>query len=114
MLVDLACFSVLSQQPPQNSLSPHPLDLGGQTCLGSTLSFTRTGVPTLTFGGVENGRTSTRVNDGGFDDDTALLYELSDVCARVGIANLGLFSGVEPNLVFADTSDGSSKPLLRA
>lgn len=51
MLVDFAGLSVLSEQPSQHSLSPHPLNLGGHTGLSSTLSFTGAGVTTLSLCG---------------------------------------------------------------
>lgn len=114
MLVDLACISVLPQQPSQNPLSPHPLHFAGQTGLSSTLSFTGASVTALAFGSEEVARACTRVDDGGLYDDTALFYEFLDVRARVGVGDLCLLGRIEPDFALANTSDGCGKPLLGA
>ena len=49
VLVNLARFPVLPQQPTQNPLPPHPLDLRGHTSIGGTLPLTGAGVATLTL-----------------------------------------------------------------
>jgi hypothetical protein len=113
MLVDLACFSVLPQQPSQNPLSPHPLHLGGETSLSSTLSLTRTSVTTLAFGSKKVAGAGTGVYNGGFYDDTAIFDKFLNVRAGVGIPDLSLLSGVEPNFALANTGDGSCESLLR-
>ncbi len=68
VFVDLASFSVLPQQPPEDSHSPEPLNLGGHTGLGGTLSLTSTGVTTETLGGEEIPCSGTGVDDGGLND----------------------------------------------
>ena len=50
MAVDLALLAVLAEESSEDSLSPHPEDLGGHAGLGGTLSLTGTGVTTLCFG----------------------------------------------------------------
>ena len=53
------------------------------------------------------------MDGGGLDDDTAVLDEFLDVRARVGVADLSLLVGVEPDFSLADASDGCGKALLR-
>jgi hypothetical protein len=53
------------------------------------------------------------VDGGGFDDHTAVLDELLDVCARVGVADLSLLSGIEPDFAFANAGDAGGETLLR-
>jgi hypothetical protein len=113
MLVDFACFSVLPQQPSQDPLSPHPLHLGGETSLSSTLSLTRTSVTTLALGGKKVASAGTGVYNSGFYDDTAIFNEFLNVRAGVGIPDLSLLSRVEPNFALANTGDGSGESLLR-
>ena len=114
MFIDLARLSVFPQQPPQDPLSPHPLHFGGQTSLGSTLSFTGSGVTTFALCGKELACAGAGVNDGGLDDDTALLDEFLHMRTRVGVGDLCLLSRIKPDFALADTGDGCSKPFLRA
>ena len=51
--------------------------------------------------------------DGWLDDYSPILDELLDVGARVGVANLRLLSGVEPDFALTDAGDGRGEPLLR-
>ena len=71
MLVDLSSLPVLFQESPENPHSPQPLDLGGHTGLGGTLSFTESSVSSESLGSLEFPGTGTRVDDGGFDDTAA-------------------------------------------
>ena len=112
VLVDFARLSVLPQQPTQHPLSPHPLDLGGHTRLGGTLSLTGTSVTTLSLCGKEVAGACARVHSGGFDDNAAVLDKFLYVCAGVGIANLGLLAGVEPDFALTDASDGRREAFL--
>ena len=114
MLIDLTRLPVLPQQPTQHPLSPHPKHLGGHTRLSGTLPLTRAGVATLALRGVEIARAGAGVDAGGLADDELILEELLDVCARVGVADLRLLSGVEPDLALADASDGRGEALLGA
>ena len=114
MLVDLASLPVLPQQAAEHALPPHPLDLRRHTGLGRTLALTRAGVATLALRGVEIARAGAGVDAGGLADDELILEELLDVCARVGVADLRLLSGVEPDLALADASDGRGEALLGA
>jgi len=57
--------------------------------------------------------TSTRVHSGGFDDHTAILDKFLDVCARVGVADFSLLSGIEPDFAFANAGDAGGEAFLR-
>lgn len=113
MLINLARISVLPQQSPEYSLSPHPLHLCGHTSLRSTLPLTRTSMPALPLCGQKQLCASTRVDGGRLDDHTAILDELLDVCTRVGVADLSLLSGIEPDFAFANAGDAGGEALLR-
>ena len=112
VFVNLSSLTVLPQQTPEHTLPPHPLHLRRHTCLGGTLPLSVSGVTTLALRGMEIASSCTRVDSGGFNDNTAVLDELFDMGARVGIADLCLLSGVEPDLSLADTCDGGGEPLL--
>ena len=112
MLVDLPGLSVLPQQSPQNPLSPHPQDLRGHTGLGRTLSLTGASVAALALRSEEVAGACTRVDGGGLDDDPAILDELFDVRAGVGVADLSLLGGVEPDFALADAGDARGEAFL--
>ena len=112
VLIDLASLPVFPEQSPEHTLAAHPKDLGGHTGLGGTLPLTDTGVTALALRSKEFEGALAGVDGGGLDDDMVVLDELLNVPARVGIANLGLFIGVEPDFTLADASDGGGEPLL--
>ena len=87
---------------------------GGQTSLGSTLSFTGAGVATFALCSKEVPCAGTRVHDSGLDDDTALLDEFLYMGTGIGVGDLCLLGRIEPDFAFADTSDGCCKPFLSA
>jgi hypothetical protein len=70
-------------------------------------------VTTLSFGGEEIACAGARVDGGGFDNDTAILNKFLDMSTGVGISDLGLFSGVEPDFSLADACDAGGKAFLR-
>ena len=102
MFVNLAGFTVFPQEPPENSLSAHPEDLGGHTGLGSTLPLTGAGVAALPFCSEEVAGAGARMDDGGLDDNSAVLDEFFDMVSGVGIANLCLLCGVQPDFALAN------------
>ena len=114
MLVDLARLPVLPQQPAQNPLSPHPLNLAGHPGLSSTLPLTGTGMTALALRREEIAGTCARMDGGGLDDNSAVLDELLYVRARVRVADLCLLSRIQPNFALADACDRRGEPLLRA
>ena len=113
VLVNLPGLPVLPQQPTQDPLPPHPLNLRGHTSIGGTLPLTGTGVTTLALRGKEIASAGAGVDGGGLDNDTAVLNELLDMSAGVGVADLSLLVGVKPDFSLADASDGCGKALLR-
>jgi hypothetical protein len=97
VLVDLAGLTVLAEETTEDTHATEPLDLGGHTGLGGTLALTSARVATKTLRGGVGTSAGTRVDDGGLDNDVAVLEELADTRARVGLANLGSLLGVEPD-----------------
>lgn len=68
MLVDLARVSVLLEKSSENSHSPHPLNLGGESSVGRTLSLTGSGVSSLSLGSKEITGSGSGVDNGGLDN----------------------------------------------
>lgn len=114
VLVNLAGLTVLPQQTPENTLAPHPHNLGWHTGLVGTLSLTGARVATGTLGSVQLACACSRVADGRLADNLAILDKLADVGAGVCVGNVVLLGGVEPDLALADAEDGRSKALLGA
>ena len=56
----------------------------------------------------------TRVHGDGLADDEAILNELADGLAGVGVGDLAHFIGVEPDLALAASDDGRRETLLSA
>lgn len=92
-------------------MASHPKDLAWHTGLRSTLSLTGAGVASLALSSEEISRACARVNDGGLLDDMTIFEELFDMLAGVGVSDLRLFCGVEPDLTLADTSDWKRKTI---
>ena len=113
MLVNLSSFTVFPQQPTQYTLPAHPLHLRWHTCLRRTLPLTRTGVTTLALRSKEVASACAGVDRSRLDDNTGVFNQLLDVCPRVGVPNLRLLGGIEPDFALADTSDRGGEPLLR-
>lgn len=86
----------------------------GHTSIGGTLPLTETTVTTNATGGVQLTGTGARVHGDGLADDEAILDELADGLARVGVGNLAGLVGVEPDLALAAADNGGRKALLRA
>jgi len=112
--VDLALFTVLAEQAPENTLPPHPENLGRHTGLGTTLSLTGTGVTSLSLSSVVLAGADTRVNDLGLDDDVAILAETTDVLPRVGLTDLRDVRRVEVDLALSNAENRRGEALLRA
>jgi hypothetical protein len=112
MLVDFARLSVLPQQPPQDTLTPHPEHLRWHARLGRSLSLTRAGVPPLPLRRQQCARASARVDGRGLDDDVALLDQLLYMRTAVGVPDLRLLGGVEPDFALPDALDGGGEAFL--
>ena len=110
---DLARVSVLSEQATEDALTTHPLDGRSETSLRGTVTLTGTAVSAESLGGLHLPHAGPAVDDGWLLDDEAILDELADVLARVGVGNLRLLVRVEPDLSLADLEDGRCQSLLR-
>lgn len=105
VLIDLSAGTVLDQKTAEDSEAAHPEDLAGHTGIGGTLTLTVTTVSALSAGEVQLAGARSRVLGGGLSDDEAIGDELSDGLARVGVGDLALLVGVEPNLALAAADD---------
>ncbi len=112
VLVDLARLAVLAQQTAQDTLAAHPHDLGGHAGLRRTLAVTLSGTTAGTLGGGGGAGTRSRAADDGLADDLAVADELADVGTRVGVANVVLLGGVEPDLALTASKDRGREALL--
>ena len=86
----------------------------GHTSILGTLPLTETTVTADAAGGVQLTGTGARVHGDRLADDEAILNELADGLARVGVGNLAGLVGVEPDLALAAADNGGRKALLRA
>jgi hypothetical protein len=112
VLVNLPRLTIFSEQPPKNTLPPHPKDLGWHTGLCGAFPLSHASVTTLALSSKEIEGASTRVDGCGLDYNATILDKFLYVRPRVGIADLGLLVRVEPDFTLANASDGCGKPLL--
>lgn len=112
VLVDLAAGAVLDQETAEDSKTSHPEDLAGHTGVGGTLSLTVATVSAFSSGEVQLAGTGSRVLGDGLSDDEAIGDELPDRLARVGVGDLRLLVGVEPDLALAAADDRRGEALL--
>lgn len=112
VLVDLPAGAVLDQETAEDSEAAHPEDLAGHAGVGCTLSLSVAAVSALSPGKVELTGTGPRVHRHGLSDDEAIGDELSHRLARVGVGDLALLVGVEPDLALAAADDRSREALL--
>lgn len=113
VLVNLSSLPVLAQHSSQDSLTPHPHDLGGHSCLVTTLSLTGTSVSSQSLSSLELTSAGSRVAYNGLADNLAVLDQLADIGSRVGVADVVLLGWVEPDFSLTDSHDGSGQALLR-
>ena len=114
VLINLTSFTVLPQQATKHTQATHPLHLRRETGLSGTLALTVAGVTTKTLSLVHVANTLTRLRHLRLPDNLAILDQLADVGARVGVCNVSLLSRVKPDLALANTEDGRSQtPLNR-
>lgn len=112
VLVDLSGGTVLDEETAEDTEAAHPEDLRGHTSIGSTLALTEASVATIAAGKVELTSTGSRVHGDGLLDDQAILDELADGLAGVGVGDLADLVGVEPDLVLAAANDRGGQALL--
>lgn len=65
-------------------------------------------------GGSQGASAGTGVHGDGLADDEAIVNELADGLAGVGVGDLVDLIGVQPNLALSATDNGRRKALLRA
>ena len=114
VLVDLAGGTVADEETAEDTHAAHPEEGAGHTGLLGTLALTQTAVTTDPAGGVELTGTGTGVHGDGLADDEAVLDELADGLAGVGIGDFAHLVGVEPNLALAAANHGGGEALLGA
>ena len=136
VLVDLLLLSVLGQKSSEDTLASHPQELDGHTGVGGTESLTGTSVSALSSSFGVGSCPGARVHNGGLLDDQTILDESShlmpgkllailqhtelqaqlerkDGLPRVGVGDVLVFIGVQPDLVFAALHDSGGEPLLK-
>lgn len=82
VVVNLALLAVLPQEAPEDTLPPHPEDLGGHTGLGGTLSLSGSGVASLCLCCLHLTDAGARVDDRGLLDDDVVAEQLLAVLWR--------------------------------
>lgn len=86
----------------------------GHTGVLGTLPLTETTVTSDAAGGGQGSGTGTRVHGDGLADDEAIVDELADGLAGVGVGDLVDLVGVKPDLALSTANNGRRKALLRA
>jgi hypothetical protein len=112
VLVDLAAGTVLDQETAEDTEAAHPENLLGHAGISGTLSLAVTAVAALPSGQVQLASSGSRVLGHGLPDDEAIGDELADGLAGVGVGDLGLLVGVEPDLALAAANDRGGQALL--
>lgn len=112
VLVDLAAGTVLDEETAEDTQAAHPQDLGRHTGIGGTLALTVATVAAFAAGEVELTGSGPRVHGHGLSDDEAIGDELADGLAGVGVGDLALLVGVEPDLALAAADDRRGQALL--
>lgn len=112
VLVDLAAGTVLDEETAEDAQTAHPEDLRGHTGVGGTLTLTVTTVAADSAGKVELTSTGAGVHRDWLSDDEAIGDQLSDRLARVGIGDLALLVGIQPDLALAAADDRRGEALL--
>lgn len=144
MLVNLAGGTVLDEKTTEDTETTHPKNLAtirrqqqtlqlsamprsalqrarsylgsipGHTGVLGTLPLTETSVSANSSGSSQLSGAGTGVHSDGLADDEAILDELADGLAGVGIGDLADLVRVEPDLALSAADNGRRKALLRA
>ena len=112
VLVDLARGTVLDKETAEDTQTAHPEDLLGHTGIGGTLALTVATVAAFAAGEVQLTGAAAGVLGDGLADDEAIGNKLSDGLAGVGVGDLVLLVGVEPDLALAAADDRRGQALL--
>ena len=86
----------------------------GHTGVLGTLTLTQTAVSAVSAGLGELTGTRAGVHGDGLADDEAIADELADGLAGVGVGDLALLVGIEPDLALAAADHGGGEALLGA
>jgi hypothetical protein len=86
----------------------------GHTGVLGTLPLTETPVATDAAGSGQGSGAGARVHRDGLADDEAIVNQLADGLAGIGVGDLVDLVGVEPDLALSATDNGRRKALLRA
>jgi len=101
MFVEFLRLAVLGEEAAEDAHATNPEELDGHASIGGTLAFTGASVTTLaTCLNIQSGA-RTRVNGDGLANDQTVLDQTSHLMARVGVGNVCVLVGVEPDLVLA-------------
>jgi large subunit ribosomal protein L19e len=114
VLVDLAGGTVADEETTEDTHAAHPEEGAGHTGLLGTLALTQTAVTADPAGLGELTGAGARVHGNGLADDEAILDELADGLAGVGVGDFAHLIGVEPNLALAAADHGGREALLGA
>lgn len=112
VLIDLAAGTVLDEEAAEDSETAHPKNLLGHAGVGGTLALTVATVAAFPSGEVQLTSSGTGVLGHRLPDDEAIGDQLSDRLARVGVGDLALLVGVEPDLALAAADDRGGQALL--
>jgi len=114
VLVDLSGGTVLDEETAEDTETAHPDDLAWHTSVLGTLPLTETTVSANSSSGGQLPGAGTRVHGDGLADDEAILDELADGLAGVGVGDFAGLVGVEPDLALSATDHGGREALLSA
>ena len=95
--IDLLGSSVFLQQSSEDSLSPHPKDLGWHSAFPCTSSFTGSRVPSESLGFEMLSSTGSRMHFLLSLHDETILNQLSDEDSAVGLTDLLNLAGIHPD-----------------
>lgn len=113
VLVDLASFTVLAEHATENAHTTQPNDLGGHASFTGTATLTSALVTTLALSLSHQANTGAAVDFDGLLEDQAVLDELADSLAGVGVGDFGGLVGVHPNLALTGLQDASGEATLQ-
>jgi len=105
VLVDFAASTVLDEETAEDTETTHPEYLARHASVRGTLSLTKTPMSANSSRGSQVSGAGTGVHGDGLADDEAILDELADRLAGVGIGDFVDFVGIEPDLALSAADD---------
>jgi len=112
VLVNLSRGTILDEKATKDTEATHPDDLARHTGIRCTLPLTETTMSTNPACGRELPGARSRVHGDGLLNDEAILDELSDGLAGVGVRDLGGLIGIKPDLALSTADDRGRQALL--